>query len=49
VPVILISNVTAAEINVPLRVFLGPFALFLFFFILVHGVIIPFGVLAGFS
>jgi len=47
--VILIQNVTAAKIGVPLSVFLRHFALFLFFFILVHDVILIFGAFTRFS
>jgi len=42
--VILIQNITTAKIGVSLSVFLRHFALFLFFFILVHDVILIFGV-----
>jgi hypothetical protein len=41
--VILIQHVTKAKIGVSLRVFLMHFALFLFFFILVHDVILFLG------
>jgi hypothetical protein len=40
--VILIQNVTAAKIGVSLSVFLIHCALFMFFFILVHDLILPF-------